>query len=521
VANVLLGIRNVSDEPTRQLAARMVLLGSYDFDRSGAIDAPREIDALSCDVWAALDAAFPGFLYRFGFTDPTSTYFGNLLFSVSEVVRHGAAARGVACGEGRPPPVTVATAPAPRGRAGAVPPPVTDFLPMRAAGEVVRGVGSAETGSATWAEAVKSVLLKHFDGDGSGLLDRAAELDSIPCEVWQAVAASYDTFLPDLGLVGAGPYLGDRIGIEAEHRRVVQERVGTCLRQTGPTAARRVRSDAAPRRQTEGRRIAPSQIAPALAGLSDVTAEHDRQLAARMILLSEFDVDRSGYIDTASELDAMSCEVWKALDDAFPGLAPTRGFVDDSTARRGTFIGSIIFNISGRLRVPAGRRATACLRGETPPATDPADVEAATEVVRIPTALQEFLSTETAVRIVRLTSRLEQGSAAWASAVRSVLLEEYDLNGSGMIDARAEIEAIPCVVWETVQSTYDPCRAWALAWRDRIWGTTSVSRKTSGSKRGIASSAAPPDHRGGHVLACICTERSESGGSTGSPPRRE
>jgi hypothetical protein len=325
---------------------------------------------------------------------------------------------------------------------------------MRAAGEVVRGVGSAETGSATWAEAVKSVLLKHFDGDGSGLLDRAAELDSIPCEVWQAVAASYDTFLPDLGLVGAGPYLGDRIGIEAEHRRVVQERVGTCLRQTGPTAARRVRSDAAPRRQTEGRRIAPSQIAPALAGLSDVTAEHDRQLAARMILLSEFDVDRSGYIDTASELDAMSCEVWKALDDAFPGLAPTRGFVDDSTAPQGPFFGSIIFNISARLRVPAGRRATACLRGEEPPATDPADVEAATEVVRIPTALQEFLATETAVRIVTLTSRLEQGSAAWASAVRSVLLEEYDLDGSGMIDARAEIEAIPCVVWETVQSTY-------------------------------------------------------------------
>lgn len=37
-------------------AVRTLLLGAYDDDRSGALDAPREITSISCDVWAALDA---------------------------------------------------------------------------------------------------------------------------------------------------------------------------------------------------------------------------------------------------------------------------------------------------------------------------------------------------------------------------------------------------------------------------------------------------------------------------------
>jgi hypothetical protein len=38
--------------------------------------------------------------------------------------------------------------------------------------------------------------------------------------------------------------------------------------------------------------------------------------------------------------------------------------------------------------------------------------------------------------------------------VRSALLEEYDLDRSGVLDAAIEVEAVPCVVWSTIRSTY-------------------------------------------------------------------
>jgi hypothetical protein len=491
VAKVLLDIRGVPDEQTRQMAARTVLLGSYDFDRSGSIDAPREIDALTCDVWAALDAAFPGFLYRFGFTDPTGPYFGSMLFGVSEVARDAGARRGVACMEGRAPPETIAVAAVPAARPQAVPAQVTRFLPMETAAELVRSVGSAESGSADWAAAVKSVLVEHFDQDASGLLDHAEEVDAIPCQVWQAVASTHEEFLEDLGFTGAAPYLGDRIGVAAAQRQVVPGNVRTCTRGSQPVAARRVRSNAARTAPAAARPTASPAIASTIARLSVVAVEENRQVAARTILLSSFDYDRSGYIDTADELDAMSCEVWKSLDVAFPDFASAYGFIEGAAPTEQRYRGSIIFNISARLRGPAGRRAMACLRDEVPPPTSPDEVGALAELIRVPTPLQEFLDTETAVQIARGTLRLEPGSAAWASAVRTVLLAEYDLDRSGVIDARDEIDAVPCVVWRTIEATYGSTLA-GLGFAE--------SGQYLGDRIGVAE--AERIHAGHRILAC-------------------
>jgi hypothetical protein len=337
VTKVLLDIRGVPDEQTRQMAARTVLLGSFDFDRSGAIDAPREIDAVPCDVWAALDAAFPGFLYRYGFTDPTGPYFGSMLFGISDVVRDAGAARGVACAEGRPPPETVAALAAPAARPRSVPGRVVEFMPTETAGEIVRAVGSAEPGSADWAAAVKSVLVEHYDADGSGSLDVPAEVSAVPCQVWQAVRSTHEGFMEDLGFTGGGTYLGDRVGIAVSQQQVAAGRVRSCTGRAQPLVERRVRSAPGPAASTGTRATASPAIASTLGRLSAVSVIENRQVAARTILLSSFDIDRSGYIDAADELDAMSCDVWKALDVAFPGFAEEYGFVGtrcDSVRRR-------------------------------------------------------------------------------------------------------------------------------------------------------------------------------------------
>jgi len=103
--------------------------------------------------------------------------------------------------------------------------------------------------------------------------------------------------------------------------------------------------------------------------------------------------------------------------------------------------------------VPASRRAAACLRGKEPEATAEADVHRSEPVVQLPVSLSEFIDTEIAVRIVHATSRTVPGSASWAAAVKGVLITAYDADRSGMLDESGEIDAISCVVWNTVQAT--------------------------------------------------------------------
>jgi len=77
----------------------------------------------------------------------------------------------------------------------------------------------------------------------------------------------------------------------------------------------------------------------------------------------------------------------------------------------------------------------------------------------IPAELREFLDLLTASRIVRSAVELEPGSARWATMVRSVLVSNYDLDGSGMLDQRDELREVPCPVWTTVEATYEGPRS--------------------------------------------------------------
>ena len=47
-----------------------------------------------------------------------------------------------------------------------------------------------DAGGTPWDDEVKRLLLERHDGDRSGAIDSAAELDAIPCEVWVAIDAA-------------------------------------------------------------------------------------------------------------------------------------------------------------------------------------------------------------------------------------------------------------------------------------------------------------------------------------------
>lgn len=451
VDRALAGIRHFPDELVRQLAARTLLVGSFDLDRSGAVDAAREVDAIPCDVWVALNGTFQGGLAQFGFADPAGAYSGNMVFSISESVRAPASRRAEACLSGAVPPPTTNAGAAVAPRPVVLPTEVSAFAAMDAAAEIVAQAGKRVVGSAEWATEVRRGLVPRYDADSSGRLDRRMEIASVPCAVWQAISLTHSTMLRALGFDDGSNYVGDRIGIDAGVRVDARARIEACAALALPSVARRMRTPAS----VVGPAAVPTgSYSPvdAIAGLRSLP-EEEKRFAARTLLMAFYDGDRSGYLDTGRELDAIPCQVWGVLADVFPRFAEEYGFVAGPGGVRQPFRGNIAFNIAEHLAEPTSKRVTACRNGVAPPPTRSA-TPAASADLRLPASLVQFIDMTTAVRIARLTQRVEPGSAAWAALIHSVLLEEYDLDGSGLLDATDEIDAVPCVVWNTVRASF-------------------------------------------------------------------
>ena len=456
VDRALAGIRTFPDELLRQLAARTLVVGSFDLDRSGAIDAAREVDAMPCEVWVALNGTFQGGLAQFGFADPAGAYSGNMVFGISEIVRAPASRRAASCLAGGLPPSPIVSGgppPAPPApRAVTLPPEVNAFLAMDAAAEIVERAGRRVPGSAEWAAEIRRALVPRFDADSSGRIDRRMEIASVPCAVWQAITSTHATMLRSLGFDDGASFAGDRIGIDVAVRADARARVESCEASASPSVVRRLRPAAA---AAGTWRTPTGNYSPldAIAGLRSLP-EEEKRFAARILLMAFYDADRSGYLDTGRELDAITCPVWGALADVFPRFAEEYGFVAGPGGVRQPFRGNIVFNIAEHLAEPAFKHVTACRAGTTPPVTAIEAPAAADQEIRLPASLVQFIDLEMAVRIARLTQRTEPGSAAWAAVVRSELLEEYDLDRSGVLDSTIEVEAVPCVVWSTIRSTY-------------------------------------------------------------------
>ena len=446
------GIAAVPDQRKRQLATRTILLGSFDLDRSGMIDSSREVDAIGCDVWSALDMSFPGFLDRFGFFGPENEYLGGIIFSISSAVRAPMARRGRSCLAGMDPAATGPTEIASKAGAERLPESVAAFHALDAATLIVERAGAEEAGSATWAAAVARVLLDRFDADRSGSVDRIQEVDAVPCDVWKAIAATGGDFAVQFRTNAGATQDTGFIGVHDRVRREASSSISQCENEPQPAAWLRI----APRGRREPQSAAPASryaAAKALSGLATIDDEEGRILAAKTILQGSFDYDGSGHIDAADELDGMPCEVWLSLETVFPDFARRYGFVDEVSAAQTHYLGSLAFNISPRLRHSASRRISACVGGRTPPATEPLDMESATDVISLPVSLRHFIDTSNALRVVMSTAGLEAGSAGWAESVRKILLDLYDLDRSGQLDHRLELLEVPCVVWSTVEAT--------------------------------------------------------------------
>ena len=330
VERALQGMTQFPDEQMRILAARTVLLGSYDFDRSGSIDRADEIDAPGCPVWLALDDAFRNFLTRYGF-DPQGRepYVGDVVLEINENVRVPAWARGSACLRGAEPPATdPATIAEPESSSG-VPEAVERFVRLEAAGEILQRAGRLGTTADVWSEEVREILRLRFDRDGSGALDQVVEIRAIPCDVWQAMAATHPDYGYGLGFLAGDVYVGDRFGVGPSQREEVMARAAGCVQgdqraaETGdiPTISADLQQFldllTASRIARQSQNVSPGSVRWAT--------------IVRSTLLSHYDFDASGSLDQTDEIIEVPCAVWTTISATYGAPLSELGFVEGGT----------------------------------------------------------------------------------------------------------------------------------------------------------------------------------------------
>ena len=204
-----------------------------------------------------------------------------------------------------------------------------------------------EGGGSDWDTAVKPLMLGAYDGNGSGTIDSAAEVASIPCDTWSAlntgVKAGWSSgiyiiygFKPELTWVGYA------IGISEEVRGASAAALRNC------SLADEVAPDGPP----------TGSVADRIAGLSD-GGSGTWDDAVKVVLLGAFDKNKSGELDKKGEIDAIPCDVFKTLDQGVrdgwgSGIRSIYGFDEDYI-----WVGSAI-GVSESMRTKVAERATSC-----------------------------------------------------------------------------------------------------------------------------------------------------------------
>ncbi len=355
VEQALEGMTVFPDEQMRILAAQTVLLGSFDYDRSGSIDRAPEIDALGCPVWVALDQALPDFLARYGFDDGGGEpYVGDVVLEINENVQAPAWARGSACLRGAQPPVTDPASIAEPEATSAVPEAVERFVRLEAAGEILQQAGRLGTTAEVWSEAVREILRVRFDRDASGALDQVVEIRAIPCDVWQAMAATHPEYPYGLGFLAGDVYVGDHFGVGPSQREEAMARAAGCvqgdIRATDTDDIPAISADL----QDFLDLLTASRIARQASGVSPGSVRW--ATIVQSTLLSHYDLDGSGSLDQTDEVIEVPCAVWTTIEATYGAPLSDLGFVEGGTPQ---YLGDQIgIDLSQRELVAA--RVAAC-----------------------------------------------------------------------------------------------------------------------------------------------------------------
>ncbi len=411
-------------------AVQPILLQAYDTDGNGSIDSAAEVGRIPCSTWHALnDGVLEKWDYGlrtiYGF-EPGSIWVGYVL-GVSESVRTTADSYLVGC--------EAAGWPGTAGTATVAPTPAPATGSAAGVAAQIRAV-TEEGGSSEWDRAVKPIVVGAFDANGSGWVDTDAEARSVPCDVWKAlddgVKQKWSYGLrTTYGFEEGYSWLGYVIGIDEAARVPAHATLKACEDSGFAGGGGATTGSGSVGVATTG--SGGSGLGPRIRGLPQEGGSTDWDAAIKPLMVDAFDSDGSGAIDRTSESAAIPCDVWAALDDGVRtkwtyGLRVIYGF------QGGGWLGNLI-GFDESIRSASDGHAAACGldTGSAAPAATATPAPAGDDAAS------------------RIRGRSEAGgSDGWDAAAKSIMLEKYDLNGSGTIDKSAEVSAIPCATWKAL-----------------------------------------------------------------------
>ena len=372
-------------------------------------------------------------------------------------------------------------------------------------------------GSSPWDSAVKPILLAAYDSDGSGLLDTAGEVGAMPCATWHAlddgVLEKWDYGIRTIyGFEAGYSWVGYALGIDEGIRPTADSYLAGCQAAGWPASGGgTVSGGLGTTGGSTGSVGSTAGVAGRIRGLSEEGGSSDWDNAVKPIIVSAYDANGSGLVDTDSEARAIPCDVWSALDDGVSqkystGLRSTYGFEAGYS-----WLGYVI-GIDESARSTSDAAMQACQGGGTLSGSSGSAGGGGAVGARI-RGLSE-----------------EGGSTSWDSAVKPIIVGAFDSNGSGYVDTASESAAIPCDAWRALDEGVMVKWSYGIrviygfqggGWLGNLVGFDESVRSISdghaaacglGTGSGGAAAATPPP-TGGDGTASKIRGLSEEGGS--------
>ncbi|MBT3219079.1 MAG: hypothetical protein HN348_08310, partial [Proteobacteria bacterium] len=401
------------------------LVEKYDSDGSGMLDSSSEVNRTNCAEWQAIDAGvrsgWGNGLWDIYSFDPSDDMWVGSSLGIDESMSYAAADMIGDCGLGDG-----------GSKVNKVP---------RSSDNVAATIGNfGDPLSSGWDAAVKELLVVNYDANGSGSLDRSGEVEAVTCDAWQAMhhagtKSSYSStgFKVLYGFDGSS-YLGGSLGIDLSMVSAVSSALSRCVSAYS--------GDGGTHEITPVRIENQGNVAESILNLGDpLSSSWDSSV--KDLLVANYDSNSSGSIDSRNEVENIPCDAWQAVDYAgqqsqysSSGFKVLYGF-DGSY-----FLGGNL-GVEQDMALIVGEAFEACVGsgdygGYDPGGGEGEDVEYDTDTLEVDDLV--------ALTILALDDPL---SSSWDAAVKTLLLT-YDDNGSGSIDRRKEVEAIPCDAWQAM-----------------------------------------------------------------------
>jgi hypothetical protein len=398
-------IRGLPPGGTWNQEVRKVIGALYDTNGNGLLDTDAEIDAVECGIWKAVDEGVrrdwrgSSVVSVYGFTAGAFWSGGEL--GIPEAERDHARAAMERCGiqpaEGAPSGNNAVSLQGPA--------PLFSATGRDISAEI-KAIPATDT--TAWGTAAGKAFLAAYDANHSGGIELNEELGSVPCETWSALDAGTSAGWSGTGLrviYGFDDgliWVGDTFGIDARLRSAAVIATAAC-----------------------GIGDPITEPGPLIQGLPD-GGQDPWDAFVRRAVLQAHDADKSGAIDREGELSAIACSTWKSMDDGVragwnSGIRQVYGLAPDLT-----WVGQAV-GIDESLRAQSDAAAARC--GLLGPGEDGA-----------------IIGTGAVIDGIHRASAAEEFDAA----VATVLLQNYDADGSGAINTAKEVKQIPCAVWGTL-----------------------------------------------------------------------